>query len=316
VLHQQGYGDFDADRLYLIASASKILSVGVVMKLHDEKKLDIDEPISTYLTEWGETKVGNVTAAQLFSNSSGLPTLEEVSGSVQNPSSPYVSNLCQYNFAGTLQDCSKILYETEPPREPDTEFGYGGSQWQLGGALAEVASGKSWAELIDETYVKPCEVPSLGYTNQYAKSALGYPKNFMGDVANLDPAERDTANPNIEGGAYITAPDYAKLLMMHLNGGKCGKNQVLSQASVKRMQEDRVSEYGGMVRPPFTGYGMGWWIADGYVADPGAYGAFPWIDEERGYAGIIMIELTSTVGAQLALSAKPALDGVLDGAKK
>jgi CubicO group peptidase (beta-lactamase class C family) len=314
LLHQQGYGDYEADRLYLIASASKILSVGVLMRLADQGKLDMDEPISTYFgEEWGaDAKAGAVTAAQLVSNSSGLPSLAEVSAAARDLTSPLATNLCQYNPTGTLKDCAKILYETDPPREPDTTFAYGGSQWQLAGALAEQVSGKSWAELIDETYKKPCDVKSLGYTNQFAKASLGYPTFFMADEANLDV----TDNPSIEGGAYITAPDYAKILQMHLNNGMCGKNRVLSEKAVKRMQEDRVGEYGGnLMSPAFTGYGLGWWINDAeqYVADPGAYGAFPWIDQKRNHAAMVIIETSSTVGAQLVLTAaKPALDGLLD----
>src|SRR6185312_9194912 len=45
MVHSSGYGAFDADRLYLIASSSKVLSVGILMKFADEGKLDLDAPI-------------------------------------------------------------------------------------------------------------------------------------------------------------------------------------------------------------------------------------------------------------------------------
>jgi CubicO group peptidase (beta-lactamase class C family) len=44
LVHSKGYGEFAVDRLYLIASSSKILSVGAVMKLADDGQVDIDEP--------------------------------------------------------------------------------------------------------------------------------------------------------------------------------------------------------------------------------------------------------------------------------
>ncbi|MET0340486.1 MAG: serine hydrolase, partial [Polyangiales bacterium] len=214
VVHTSGHGDFDADRLYLIASSSKILSVGVLMRLADQGKLDIDAPISRYLPEaWGAHKQG-VSVASLVSNSSGLPSLGEI---IAN-SSAYLPHLCQYSDQGSLESCGRAIYSDDSPganREPDKQFRYGGSQWQLAGAVAEQVSGKSWAELIEETYRAPCGVESLGYTNQFAKSSLGYPKDFDGD-ASLQPK---TQNPSIEGGAYITGPDYGKLLHMHLRGG-------------------------------------------------------------------------------------------------
>src|SRR5690242_6805466 len=44
IVHVKGYGDYADDRLYLVASSSKMVSVGILMKLADEGKLDIDAP--------------------------------------------------------------------------------------------------------------------------------------------------------------------------------------------------------------------------------------------------------------------------------
>jgi hypothetical protein len=66
----------------------------------------------------------------------------------------------------------------------------------------------------------------------------------------------------------------------------------------------------------FAGYGLGWWIdraAPGVVADPGLYGAFPWLDIERGYGALVAIEADGDVGAALFATAKPILDRVFDG---
>ena len=73
---------------------------------------------------------------------------------------------------------------------PDTQFRYGGGQWQLAGGVAEMASGETWAELVEATY-GPCDLDVLGYSNHYAMAfgdggisgALSYPTFFMGDVA-------------------------------------------------------------------------------------------------------------------------------------
>lgn len=313
VLHTQGFGSFAADRLYLIASSSKILSVGVLMRLADQGKLDIDAPIGTYLSAWGETQAAKITLAQMVSNSSGLPSLSEVSAAAANAMSPYASNLCQYQEQSTLKDCGKILYETVPPREPDTMFAYGGSQWQLAGAVAEVVSGESWASLIDSTYRTPCDVPTLGYTNQFGRGGRGYPTFFQALKENLPVTE----NPSIEGGAYVTVGDYAKLLVMHLRGGTCGEARVLSAEATARMQQDRVAMYGGSTgNASSPGYGLGFWIneANQVVTDPGAYGSYPLLDLKRRYGVFIAIELTSDVGVKLGMAVKPTLDAIFDEA--
>jgi CubicO group peptidase (beta-lactamase class C family) len=314
VVHSKGFGEFAADRLYVVASCSKMLSAGVLMRLADQGKLAVDKPVGDYLGDWGDAPSSQITIAQMISNSSGMPSLSEVSSAAQDSKSPYYSNLCQYNDAGSLEACGKLLYATTPPRKPDTMFAYGGSQWQLAGAVAEKVSGKHWADLIDETYVQPCQVPSLGYTNHYAKSGTTYPAFFMADKANLPV----TDNPSIEGGAYVTAPDYGKLLLMQLRGGKCGDTRVLSEAAVTRMQENRLAQYGGTTgNESMPGYGFGFWVGPDHkmIADPGAYGAYPVLDLERRYGFFFAIELTTDAGSFLAAALKPTLDEIFDDAK-
>ena len=323
IVLEKGYGTFDADRLYLIASSSKVMSVGVLMRLADQGKLDLDAPISQYLSAWGSYKT-NLSVAQLVSNSSGLVSL------LDNPL--YVPYICQYESAGTLSSCAKTIYtanDAADRRPPDTMFDYGGGAWQLAGGIAEVVGGKPWADLVKETYVDPCGTPSIGYNNPYQRivsganlgalmgdgglgGALTYPPFFMGDAGSLAP----TQNPSIEGGAYVNAHDYGKILLMHLRGGMCDGGRVLSEAAVARMQEDRIGKvYGGTTTDgTFSGYGLGWWVDrthPGVVADPGAFGAVPWIDGPRKYAAMILIEGTGAEGPAALQALKPALDAVL-----
>jgi hypothetical protein len=188
---------------------------------------------------------------------------------------------------------------------------------QLAGGIAEVVSGKSWDELIRETYREPCDAQSVGYTNQYAQSftgslgGLAYPSFFSGDVATLP----ETANPNIEGGAYTQVRDYGEILLMHLRGGLCGENRVLSEESVARMQEDRIGELYDGATPTGSGYGFGWWVdrqEPGVVTDPGAYGAMPWLDVPRGYGAMILIESGAMRGEGFLQTGKAILDAVFD----
>lgn len=331
IVHVKGYGDYADDRLYLVASSSKMVSVGILMKLVDEGKLDIDAPVGNYLSAWGTNGKPELKVAQLVSNSSGLV------GLVDNPA--YVPYLCQYGDQGTLGECGKTIYTADDAADrkpPDTEFHYGGGQWQLAGSIAEVVSGKKWADLVKETYIDKCGTTTIGYTNQFSKTittdgiaaALSYPSFFVGDTATLPVTE----NPSIEGGLYTTAEDYGKILLMHLRGGDCDGNEVLSAASVSRMQEDRILKAyngstsgtagaatgdAGTATGALDGYGMGWWIDrvnKGVFADPGAYGAFPWLDYPRNYGAFLVLQSNAGVGAQLWVAVKPALDEVFDTA--
>jgi CubicO group peptidase (beta-lactamase class C family) len=310
LVHEKGYGSFAPDRPFLIASSSKILSAGILLRLADQKRLDLDGPIGKVVgSAWGEAKA-NLTVAQLLSNSSGMVALVDEAA--------YPPYLCQFIPAFTLSGCAEAIYRAPDADRivpPDTRFGYGGGQWQLAGGVAEVASGKTWEQLLRETYLEPCGATSLGYTNPFARAPGGYPSFFMASVANLD----RTANPNIEGGAYVTVPDYARILLMHLRGGRCGDTRVLSEAAVVRAQQDRIGPaYGGMTQDPtMPGYGLGWWVDrahPGVVSDPGAYGSVAWLDNPRGYGAFIALESTATLGVQLRIQAKPILDAIFDRA--
>ena len=72
VVHERAFGTFDIDRVSLLASASKIITVGVLMRLADDGLLDLDEPVSTYMPLWWGERPMDVTVAQLLSNSSGM----------------------------------------------------------------------------------------------------------------------------------------------------------------------------------------------------------------------------------------------------
>jgi CubicO group peptidase (beta-lactamase class C family) len=137
--------------------------------------------------------------------------------------------------------------------------------------------------------------------------------SFNGTVESL-PGQ---SNPHIGGGAITNLADYAKLLQVHLNGGFCGDQQVLSQAALDRMRVDR----GGVVSINPTPYGMGWWISSdnpGVYDDPGAFGAISFIDVERGIGGYVAIDDYSRddAGAPIALVRKtiiPLIQAVIDG---
>lgn len=312
VVFQQSFGAFTDDRVYLLASSSKMITAGVLLRLADQGLLDLDRPV-TEVVPW---RMANpeITPAQLISNSSGLVGLQP------NPS--YAPYLCQFVYnSGTLQECGERIFtgtgDDADVISPDTTYRYGGGQWQVAGALAEIASGKSWAELVRETYDEPCDVPSLGYNNHFVQFTSGpvgaftYPAQFAGDPSTLRP----TTNPSMEGGAYAAVGDYAKLLLMHLRGGECDGGRVLSEAAVRRMHTDRIAGYGGSTGTPFEGYGFGWWVdrdQPSLIIDPGAYGAYAWLDEDRGYGVFFALEANTGLGTELFVRLLPLVSAAID----
>lgn len=295
VVHEQYWGEFSADRITLVASSSKMVVAGVLLALQDDGLLDLDAPIATYV-DWAAAHP-DITVAQLLSNSSGLV------GLLPNP--VYEPYLCQFLPVGDLQDCAAaILASPDDDADlapPDTEFRYGGSQWQVAGAVAEAVSGRPWSQLIEEIYVRPCGLEATGFSNhfiQFAPLFFTYPAGYDADPTLL-PA---TDNPNMEGGMYTTPTDYARLLLMHLRDGECDGGRVLSPDALELAHADRIGAVYGGESMPGSGYGLGWWVdrSTGRLTDPGAYGTVPWLDLTDGYGAYLVIEADSPTGNELA----------------
>ena len=171
---------------------------------------------------------------------------------------------------------------------PGTRWDYGGSQWHLAGAVAEVVAGDSWANLFQQYIAGPCDLEVFEYGNMLADTSAwtGFPDSLVG---------RD--NPNIEGGAISNIDDVGKLLQMHLNDGTCGENRIMAESQAQRMRIDVGTEVGSREWANYgRGYGLGWWVPpaeDGaeptLFDDPGAFGSISWIDLERGYGAFVAL---------------------------
>lgn len=273
-VHEAAFGDHSLDIVVMLASTSKVPSVSLLMALNDDESLnyDVEAGIDNYLP-W-DGVYGDRTSVQLVSNTSGIPGLSGIAD--------YGVHMCQFLPDVALESCAQLLYTVELPGSapPGTVFDYGGSQWHLAGAVAEHVSNSLWSQAFDEYIAAPCELEVFQYGNMWTDLDAwnGSPDSLRG----LD-------NPHIEGGAITNMRDYAKILIMHLRGGRCGDTQVMSADSVAFMQVNRTSELG-------VPYGMGWWIVPGdeesatVYYDPGAFGAVSWLDTKRGIGGYVAID--------------------------
>ncbi len=316
VLHSASFGDQSLDDMYLLASVSKVASVTLLLALHDDPDVDfdIDTPIENYLP-WMGVYPG-VTTADLLSNTSGIP------GLLAQFSGGYGVHSCQYQLPGefessdTLQACGQAIYENllDGTVPPGTLFDYGGSQWQLAGAVAEVVGGDSWNNLFRRYIGEPCGLTVYEYGNMFSDTSAwtGFPDSLRGQ-----------ANPNIEGGAISNLEDVTTLLRMHLNDGLCDGGRVISERSAQRMREDVGTALGSRewIGSSGRGYGLGWWIPpteDGVMPslfqDGGAFGSVTYIDTARGYGVFVALAKYDDIVAarQGPLRINPELTPIID----
>ncbi len=324
-IHKSAFGNQTEDSVVLLASLSKMPAVTLLMALDEDDSnvdFDIQEPITSYLP-WMGVWDPAITTEHLVSNRSGIPGLVNVRTQPAN----YLPHFCQLTPAGNLQGCAQTLLSTALPALPstpaNTAFDYGGSPWQISGAVAELVGGGTWDQLWNKYIAEPCGIEVARYGNPLSAAASwdGNPDSLVG-----------VENPNIEGGMISNLDDYAQIISLHLNGGACGEKQVLSPEAVAFMREVRTAAVGsgpGAVgAPPDWGYSMGWWIVPpkegGSVylyLDPGAYGSVTWIDVEREYGGVVFFEgYTNIVASRLGRDAVitqliPIIEEALDAVR-
>ena len=255
-------GDFDANTVVSVASASKWVSSAVLMRLVEQGVLTLDAPLNSYIPEltghWA-----NTTLRQLLSHSSGAGR----GHAIENPPSmPYREHFEQ-------------LIQIPVNNAPGVEFSYGGISMQIAGYAAEQASGKRWSQLFDELIARPSEMQQSVYGHPFWHSP-----------------GTEVHSPNLAGGLYTSGQDYFNFLTA-LFPDAMG-HRLLAEESIGQMESDQTSTLVHEFRAPGVmgdwSYGLGLWCESPiegrctYINSAGAFGTFPWVDRASGTYGVLV----------------------------
>ncbi len=250
-----------------IASASKWLSAAVLLSLADQGYLSLDDSIGKYLPIFSKYGKGKPSIRQCLTHTSGFPPFSNL-------------NYKEVTLAQLIDSIAKYVPLKNKPNEA---FEYGGMSYRIAGRIAEIVTGKAWAEIFQLTIASKCEMTNTLYC---------YEKN----------------NPDLGGGVCSTPADYLNFLYMIGNKGNYKGTQVLSEASTKEFFKSQLpialqkelTRTAPLVKEFASGknisYGLGTWIYDFKELEeyqtalfcPGFTGTFPFIDSCRNIYGIIL----------------------------
>jgi CubicO group peptidase (beta-lactamase class C family) len=260
VIYEHYFGGYDASTTVPIASGSKWLSGATLMTLVDEGKLDLNDPVSKYLPYFTEEK-GAITIQQLFSHTSGLPSIKKDAPCLTDPRTP--------SMDACVQDIAKL----DLVGPPGAQFAYGENSMQVGGRICEIVSGQPWEFLFQEKIAIPLEMSGATFGTR--------------------------SNPIVGGGARLRLHDYANFLRMIIDKGRFNGRRALSAKSVREMQRNLTAGLPVEYAPrelTAVNYGIGEWIdiLDEHgravqLSSPGAFGFTPWVDKKRDLIGIFMV---------------------------
>lgn len=241
------FGAYGPESRVLTVSAAKWLTAGAVLAVVDRGLLRVNTKTSAFFPS-APAATANITISQLLSHTSGLLWFSRCMGRADD----------------TLQGCAETILESDLHFEPGTGFFYSGPPFTVAGAMAERATGQSWAQVFRTTIADP-----LGMTN----TSYG-----------------DHPNPALSEGLVVSSlDDYAAFAQMILDGGRYAGHAVLSEAAIGLMRHNWTAGL-PVVSSPFaySRYGLGAWLdetdATGtgtVLSSPGIGGFVPIVDYAR-----------------------------------
>src|SRR5699024_6207414 len=231
------------DVLYGVGSISKTYTAVLMMTLVEEGKVDLDQPVTTYLPEFtmADPRYEDITVRMLLNHSSGLM------GSA-GPSS--------FLFGDGAHDASDDLLERLSTQtlqaDPGAYSVYSNDSYTLAQLVIEAASGMDYGAYLHEAVIEP-----LGLENTFLPAdnvaADRFARTYLSAEDNRA-LPTETVAALATGGVYASASDLAAF-----GGALCGEG-LLTEASLEAMAADEYLR--GMWPEDSEGdalaYGLGW----------------------------------------------------------
>ncbi|MEA1883556.1 MAG: serine hydrolase domain-containing protein [Thermotogota bacterium] len=146
----------DEETVFNIASVSKVFAATAIMLLVDEGKIDLDEPVTRYLTEFKspDPRYREVTVRMLLNHTSGL------AGSTLANTFGYVYN----------QDANKVIMEnisnSNLIHDPGSVAVYCNDGFALAEMIVERVSGTNYIDFLSKGIFEPLNMDKTDMTTE------------------------------------------------------------------------------------------------------------------------------------------------------
>jgi CubicO group peptidase (beta-lactamase class C family) len=240
------------DDMYGIGSTSKMFATAAAMVLWDQGLIDLDEPLTTYISEFTmlDERYTEITARMLMNHSSGLY------GSS-------FSNTFLYDDNDTVMHDNLLseLAKQQLKAAPGEYSVYCNDGFTLLEILVERVSGMQYTDFLVEHFIEPLGLENTKTPQNDFDKAKRLVKVYMPFYADQLPDE--SVNALGTGGLYSTAEDLCKFAQVLM--GK--RPDLLSEQATTLMQNEEYKR--GMWVEAKSGnyigeYGLGWDTVHGF----------------------------------------------------
>lgn len=295
------------DTIWRIYSMSKPITSVAVMQLVEQGKIDLDQPISTYLPEFKTLKVfkksgdpklvteepkREMNTRDLLRHTSGLTYGFFGNSPVDQAYRRAGILVTDAKLSETITKLSKIPLQYQP----GTRWHYGVSTDVLG-RVVEVASGMSFKEYLDKNIFGPLKMTDTFFSVPKDK------QNRFAEMYRFQDGKLVPASPMASirfvsdrnefysggGGLCSTTDDYLRFARMLLNKGELDGIRILKAETIAEMTRDQLPK---SIQSREFKFGLGFRIdKNGHFSWGGAAGTRFWVDPNNKMITVFMVQI-------------------------
>lgn len=238
--HYTSIGDpVDADTRFQVASLSKWITAWGVMDLVEAGRLDLDAPVSTYLTRWSlpDSRFDNdqVTVRRLLSHTAGLTDGLGYGGFAPG------TNVQPLEDSLTRAADAEADGRVRVGAEPGSEWRYSGGGYALLQLVIEEVSGQPFEAYMRQAVLDPLELRASTFVLDHDAPDLATFYDVDGT-----PADHYRFSAPSAAGLYTTAADMTRFLQAQLPGpgGEPPGRGVLQPDTLALMRQPHAFAFG------------------------------------------------------------------------
>lgn len=220
------------DTKFLLGSLTKQFTAMLIMQLVEAGQLNLDTPITKYLSDFRKETGDKVTIRHLLTHTHGIPNADQTDRYKPMTKEEFVKKYCETNLEFS----------------PGTQFKYSDIVgYYLLGVILEKVTNKNFSKLINEKIFGPLEMKNSGYYSQeiiQQNFATGYLQKESGF---LNAPYWDMSQSFSAAGVYSTVGDLFKW------DKALRTTQLISEKGMNTI----FTPYSDKIR-----YGFGWFIND------------------------------------------------------
>lgn len=229
----------DKKSVYQVASISKWISSWGILKLVEQGKLDLDEPIDTYLSRWhlpeSDFDHSKVTIRRLLSHSSGLIDDLGYDGFAPNEKVQTIEeSLIKASDSSYSEGVAAIGFE------PGSKYMYSGAGYTILQLIIEEVSGQSFQEYMTETVFKPLGMEHSTFVLS-DKPELKLVELFQEDKSIAAPLKFTAL---AAASLYTCTEDLSKFLLANISNNKVLSKETIATMSLPETFINGIGIYG------------------------------------------------------------------------